>query len=111
MKKFEKLFKRSLSIVLIALICSLLVFYIKYRCNIHNPFNEVNWLTEYPGVSDRYVEYTPVLIDDKGVVLGPTVGADYAKLRFKDIGQVSTNNSYQNSIFHFPGEALNALNL
>lgn len=50
-----------------------------------NPFNDVFWLVEYPAASDKYVQYTPVLSNDKRIILGPTVGADYAKLRFKDI--------------------------
>jgi hypothetical protein len=50
-----------------------------------NPFKEVKWIEDYPGAGDRYVEFTPVLKSNNKIKLGPTVGADYAELRFKDL--------------------------
>ena len=51
----------------------------------HNPYEEVLWIEEFPGATERYVQYTPVLSKDKDRQIGPTIGADFAKLRFKDI--------------------------
>ncbi len=48
-----------------------------------NPFSEVRWIEGMPGATDRYVTFTPVL--KTNTPIGPTVGADYAKLHFKDI--------------------------
>jgi len=50
-----------------------------------NPFDKVTWIKDYPGATDRYIEYTPVLRSDTSIQLGPTVGADFATLRFKDL--------------------------
>ena len=62
-------------------------FYFVYTFNMHNPFSDVEWVEDAPGATDRYIEYTPVLKVDHRVKLGPTVGADYATLRFKDINK------------------------
>ena len=50
-----------------------------------NPYDGVEWLEDTPGAGDRYVALTPVLSADNSVTLGPTVGADYASLCFKDL--------------------------
>ena len=50
-----------------------------------NPFDNVTWIKDYPGATDRYTVYTPVLKSNENIKLGPTVGADFASLRFKDL--------------------------
>ena len=67
---------------------SILLFalgYLTYSYNMQNPFKEVKWIEHNPGAGDRYVEFTPVLKSNNKIKLGPTVGADYAELRFKDL--------------------------
>lgn len=49
-----------------------------------NPFEDVNWIEEYPGATERYVQFTPVS-KATNLPIGPTVGADFAELRFKDL--------------------------
>ena len=61
--------------------------YFVYTFNMLNPFSEVEWIKDYAGATERYIEYTPVLKIDPRIKLGPTVGADYATLRFKDINK------------------------
>ncbi|MEO6452774.1 MAG: hypothetical protein ABIN97_01815 [Ginsengibacter sp.] len=56
-----------------------------YTFSMRNPFPEVEWIKDYPGATERYIEYTPVLKADRRIKLGPGLGADYATLRFKDI--------------------------
>lgn len=74
-----RIYKISLLISLIMLV--VWVFYSSSR----NPYPAVRWIEECPGTTERYVTYTPVLVEDKSKVVGPTVGADYGKLTFKDI--------------------------
>ena len=52
-----------------------------------NPFEDVTWIKDYPGANNRYVTYTPVSKKDNSVQLGPTIGADFATLKFEDIDQ------------------------
>ena len=39
---------------------------------------------DYPGATDRYVEYTPVRCSDKTIVLGEPIGGERASLEFAD---------------------------
>lgn len=71
-------------ILLISIILPL-IKYFPYSFTMHNPFPEVDWIKDYPGATERYIEFTPVLKADKRIKLGPAVGADYGKLQFKDI--------------------------
>lgn len=50
-----------------------------------NPYAGVDWIRDYPGAGDRYVTFSPVLASDHGVALGPSIGADYGELYFKDL--------------------------
>lgn len=51
----------------------------------YNPFKDVEFLVDYPGASDRHVTFTPVLRSDPSKKIGPTIGADYGELKFRDI--------------------------
>ena len=87
--KIRKILKLTfLSLTLFAVIA-----YFAYNLNTRNPFPEVQWIGDYPGATDRYVTYTPVLKADNNVKLGPIIGADYAKLRFKDINSDGTKEA------------------
>ncbi|MFN8237276.1 MAG: hypothetical protein U0T77_03825 [Chitinophagales bacterium] len=59
----------------------LLVFNYRNR----NPYKNVLWKEDYPGATERYVEYTPYLKSNPKIKIGPTLGADLGKLRFEDI--------------------------
>lgn len=72
-------------IILALLILIPALGYVWHNHSKRNPFDKVTWLKEHPGANGRYVQYTPVLTSDKTIELGPTVGADFASLRFKDI--------------------------
>lgn len=72
-------------IIFLAFIFLPVVWYLFYTFDMHNPFPEVEWIEDYPGATDRYVTYTPVLKSNHSIKVGPTVGADFAKLRFKDL--------------------------
>ena len=71
-----------------ALFFIIMVFLIG-SCNMldRNPFEDVTWIKDYPGANNRYVTYTPVSKKDNSVQLGPTIGADFATLKFEDIDQ------------------------
>lgn len=49
-----------------------------------NPFDQVEWVEDWPGATERYVTFTPILKSSKEPI-GPTVGADYAILKFEDV--------------------------
>jgi len=76
---------RTSKIIFLISILLFMLGYLVYFYNMQNPFNEVEWSAHHPGASDRYVEFTPVLKSNNKIKLGPTVGADYAELRFKDL--------------------------
>ncbi len=70
-----------ISIFLITLcIVGLILLYIN-----KNPFAKVEWLVDTPGATSRYTTYTPVLKTNNKIKLGPTIGADFGKLYFKDL--------------------------
>lgn len=62
----------------------LIIVYLYNGYSKNNPFNEVSWVEEYPGATERYVQFTPVSKVTK-LPIGPTVGADFASLRFIDL--------------------------
>ena len=75
----------------------------------HNPYEGVEWVKDYPGAGDRYVTFSPVLASDHRVALGPSIGADYGELYFKDLNHdgikeaiVESNASLTLEEFH-PG--------
>ena len=45
---------------------------------------DICFIKDYPGASNRYVEYKPVRCTDKSVVLGAPVGGEFASLDFED---------------------------
>ena len=50
-----------------------------------SPYENVIWKENFPGATERYVEFTPYLKSNPSVKIGPTLGADLGKLIFKDI--------------------------
>lgn len=52
-----------------------------------NPYEGVEWVKDYPGAGERYVTFSPVLASDHRVTLGPSIGADYGELYFKDLNR------------------------
>jgi hypothetical protein len=85
MKKRTKKFILIPLIALSILAVLSILLYIIHTWSMQNPYDEVFWIIEHPGSNERYVQYTPVLNKDRRIVLGPTIGADYATLRFKDL--------------------------
>jgi hypothetical protein len=75
--------RRCLSFLLFAAALGLTGCFVNSEAR--NPFEEVEWLEEHPGAGDRYTTFTPVLKTDHAVVLGPTIGADYGVLSFRDL--------------------------
>ncbi|HEY0742396.1 MAG TPA: hypothetical protein VGD40_13070 [Chryseosolibacter sp.] len=61
-----------------------LTYYIYNKHQTSNPFDHVEWIEDAPGATERYVTFTPVSKADHKP-LGPTVGADYAALKFEDL--------------------------
>ena len=49
-----------------------------------NPFDDIEFLIEHPGANGRYTEFTPVLRAVPTNKIGPTVGADFGVLKFRD---------------------------
>ncbi|QKG52619.1 hypothetical protein [Hymenobacter sp. BRD67] len=52
-----------------------------------NPYEGVEWVKDYPGAGDRYVTFSPVLASDHRFALGPSIGADYGELYFRDLNR------------------------
>jgi hypothetical protein len=76
--------KRSgLHALLVALPLALAGYY--FTSSARNPYAGVDWVRDYPGAGDRYVTFTPVLARDHRVTLGPSIGADFGALFFKDL--------------------------
>jgi len=61
-----------------------LAYYAYKRHAESNPFDQVEWIEDSPGATERYITFTPILKSNKRTI-GPTVGADYGVLTFKDI--------------------------
>jgi len=47
--------------------------------------NDICFIEERLGATQRFTSYTPVRCSDKSVKIGPTFGADYATLGFEDV--------------------------
>lgn len=78
-------------------------------CSGANPYKNVEWIIGYPGATDRHITYTPVLKSDHNIILGPTVGADFGKLKFKDLDGdgikeviIETDFLYEPAEFYYP---------
>jgi hypothetical protein len=82
--------RKFLKFTFVTLILLIVGLSFVHTFNMRNPFSDVQWIEDYPGATERYVTYTPVLKADNSIKLGPTVGADYAKLRFIDINNDGT---------------------
>ena len=74
-----------------------------------NPYKDVEWILDYPGATDRHRTYTPVLKTDHTIILGPTVGADFGKLKFEDIDNdgikeviIETDYFYKPAAYYYP---------
>jgi len=83
--KTEMEIRKILKFIFLILIIIPVTYYFIYSLNMRNPFSDVQWVENYPGATDRYVTYTPVLKSNTKIKLGPEVGADFGKLRFKDL--------------------------
>jgi hypothetical protein len=66
------------------IVVGLLGSYVYHHHTMSNPFDKVEWIEDWPGATERYVTFTPVLKSNKKPI-GPTVGADYAVLTFEDL--------------------------
>ena len=58
---------------------------ISFNNTYRNPYKDVEWIIDHPGATDRHITFTPVLKNNRDSILGPTVGADFGKLKFKDL--------------------------
>jgi hypothetical protein len=74
----------KLKVVGILVLLALVGHYIWKQYTRANPFDQVEWIEDSPGATERYVTFTPILKSSKKPI-GPTVGADYAVLTFKDL--------------------------
>lgn len=97
--------KKLKVIAAIVLLGFLGVYFYRYYTRA-NPFDQVEWIQETPGATERYVTFTPVLKANKKPI-GPTVGADYAALTFKDLDDdgikeaiIETNPSIHLEFYH-----------
>lgn len=79
--------KRIVLLFLSLLGISILILLIKTASliNVISPYDDVYWIEEYPGATERYIQYTPVSDKDRSVEIGPPIGADYGRLRFEDM--------------------------
>lgn len=54
-----------------------------------NPYSEMNieFVEDAPGASNDFITFTPTLINnnDKRIIIGPTVGANFAEIKFKNV--------------------------
>lgn len=51
-----------------------------------NPYDDVIWVEDCPGVSSRFVNFTPFLKSNPKIRIGNTsFGADYGRMIFEDI--------------------------
>jgi hypothetical protein len=73
-------YKKSILLFTLLIVSLIYCAYWDYK----NPFDNIKFVASYPGANDRFVEYTPVLRSNPDIVLGPTVGAFYADVRFQD---------------------------
>lgn len=62
----------------------LLIIYINYKKH-KNPFENVYWKINFPGSTNRYIKFTPVLDTNHKIKLGPDIGIDNGELYFEDI--------------------------
>ena len=74
--------KKGIVLLLSAFIISAVIVFL---FSDDNPYQDVEWIKDYPGSTDKFATFTPVLKADKNIILGPTVGADYAEIRFEDL--------------------------
>jgi hypothetical protein len=95
MKKYWKL------AILIAIVIFTSFYFFKNR----NPFPDVEWIEDSPGATERFVTFTPVLKSNNKIVVGPTEGADYAKLRFEDINNDGIKEAIIETNVPFLGQA------
>jgi hypothetical protein len=75
---------KNLKVIVAIIIFGLLTRYIYNKYQTSNPFDQVEWIEDWPGATERYVTFTPVSKSNRKPI-GPTVGADYAVLTFKDL--------------------------
>ena len=73
----------GLKYLLLAVPLALVVRYVTSPSR--NPHAGVEWIRDYPGAGDRYVTFTPVLESDRTIALGPSIGADFGELTFRDL--------------------------
>lgn len=73
--------KNIITVSLILMVFTAILFFISTPSHYPN----VKWIKDYPGANNRYVTFTPVLKINPNKILGPTIGADYAKLNYEDI--------------------------
>jgi len=79
--KLSTIYKISITLITLSIIGFIYIFlYIN-----ENPFDKVEWLEDTPGATSRYTTYTPVLKTNNNIKLGPTIGADFGKLKFEDL--------------------------
>lgn len=80
--KIEKL--KKVKIIGAVALFGLVAYYVYNDHAWDSPFDQVEWVENWPGATERYVTFTPILKSNKKPI-GPTVGADYAVLTFEDL--------------------------
>ena len=75
---------KKVKVIGAVIILGFIARYIYNKYQTSNPFDQVQWIEDWPGATERYVTFTPVSKFDQKPI-GPTVGADYAVLTFKDL--------------------------
>jgi hypothetical protein len=75
---------KKIKIIGTVIVFGLVAYYVYNDHARGNPFDQVEWLEDRPGATERYVTFTPISKSNKKPI-GPTVGADYAVLTFNDL--------------------------
>jgi hypothetical protein len=95
-----------IKIIGIVTLIGLVGYFVYHNQTRSNPFDGVEWIEDWPGTTERYVTFTPVLKSNKKPI-GPTVGADYAVLTFEDLDHdgikeaiIETSKSIHLEFFH-----------
>jgi hypothetical protein len=96
---------KRLLLSLLAIGAPLVLLGLYFRSTAGNPYPEVAWVEDWPGAGDRYRTFTPVLQADQNTVIGPTVGADYGALSFKDLDKDGVQEAIVESDGSFTFEA------
>jgi hypothetical protein len=96
--------KLTSRIKLVALIAILVLAAILSFVEKRAPFDDIEFIEEYPGAGDRFVLFTPVLRSNPKVLVGKPVGADYGVIHFRDCDRDGINEAVIETEGNYFGE-------